>query len=168
MNIKTVPKLSEILAIVMILAVSMTGLTYRNLSHSAESDSSGKFIVPASAMEASTVEKEVGDIVQVKVKVKNTGNAETSYLIVVKWKEHGSEGWEHSLIEDIALSPGESELVVLGNVECSEAMMGKHFDVKLLLYEAEKERLLDEKEMLKAWYVKETIITGSIAEYWIE
>lgn len=46
--------------------------------------------------------------------------------------------------------------------------MGKYFDVKFILYDYETEGLLDQKEIDKAWHVKETIVTGTITGFWIE
>jgi hypothetical protein len=47
-------------------------------------------------------------------------------------------------------------------------MAGKYFDVKFILYEAETETALDEKEIDRAWYVKEIVVLGSIDVFWIE
>jgi len=99
----------------------------------------------ASAVEYQTLEKEVGQSIQFKAKVKNTGNVETTYLIFAKWREDGTEEWESDGFADVRLSPGHYETLVVGSVECMEEMAGKYFDVKFLLYDYETETLLDEK-----------------------
>jgi hypothetical protein len=60
------------------------------------------------------------------------------------------------------------ETMIIGGIECTESMAGKYFDVKFILYEAETETALDEKEIDRAWYVKEIVVLGSIDGFWIE
>jgi len=36
--------------------------------------------------------KEVGGVINIKVKIKNTGSKETRYIVVVKWSFHGEGG----------------------------------------------------------------------------
>jgi hypothetical protein len=47
-------------------------------------------------------------------------------------------------------------------------MMGKFFDAKFVLYDAETMNVLDEKVLDKAWYVSEYIVTGSIINFWVD
>jgi hypothetical protein len=119
-------------------------------------------------MEIQTLEKEIDQCVQFKAKVKNTGNMETTYIIVAKWREHGSEEWESDGIADVRLSPGQAEILVVGSTECTDTMTGRYFDVKFILYDHETETMLDEKVIESAWHVNEILVTGSIINFWIE
>ena len=156
------------LAMLLMATISMTGLLYRGALYTGESGISGQIILPASAMELQTLEKEVGQTVHFKASVKNTGNVETTYIVAVHWRVDGTEEWESGGITDVRLAPWQYETLVLGGIMCTESMMGKHFDVKFVLLEYETERILDQKEIDKAWHVKETIITGTITGFWIE
>jgi hypothetical protein len=158
----------QMLAMLLLATVSMTGLLYRGSLYTGESGISGQIILPASAMEHQTLEKEVGQTVHFKASVKNTGNVETTYIVAVHWRVDGTEEWESGGITDVRLAPWQYETLVLGGIMCTESMMGKHFDVKFVLLEYETERVLDQKEIDKAWHVKETIITGTIIGFWIE
>lgn len=66
------------------------------------------------------------------------------------------------------LAPWQIETLVIGGVECMENMVGKYFDVKFIIYDAETERVLDEKEIDRAWFVKEIVVLGTIYGCWIE
>ncbi len=168
MSAKSIRAAHQILAMLLLATVSMTGLLYKGALYTGESGVSGQIILPASAMEPQTLEKEVGQTVHFKASVKNTGNVETTYVLAVHWRADGTEEWESGGVSDVRLAPWHSETLVLGGIICTESMMGKYFDVKLVLLEYETERVLDQKEIDKAWHVKETIITGTIIGFWIE
>ena len=169
MSSKNVQRAYELLAVLLMVAVSVTGLTFQGVSQSSESGASGQFVPMASAMEETqTVEKEVGQLVHFKAEIKNTGNRETTYVIVAKWREDGIEAWESGGLEDTRLAPWQKETLVIGGVECTESMAGKYIDVKFILYDAETERVLDEKEIDRAWFVKEIVVLGTIYGCWIE
>lgn len=169
MSSKTVLRTYEILAILLMLAISVTGLTFQGIDPLGDSGKSGQIVPMASATEgAHTLEKEVGQTVHFKAQIKNTGNQDTTYFIVVKWCVDGTEEWESGGLEDIRLAPWEMETMLIGSLECSEWMAGKYFDVKFILYDAETERALDEKVIDKAWFVKEIVILGLIDGFWIE
>jgi hypothetical protein len=120
-------------------------------------------------MEYSMVEKEVGQYVHIKAKVKNTGDIETCYLIVAKWREDGSVEWEKAGIADVKLCPGtDSDVLLVGKILCQESMMGKCFDVKFVVYSHDKELVLDEEVIDKAWCVTEGEINGTLTEVWVE
>jgi len=165
---RTLLKGQQILILFLTATLSTTGLIYQVKPNSEPPRRAGRIIAMASAVEYQTLEKEVGQSIQFKVKVKNTGNVETTYLIFAKRREDGTEEWESDGFADVRLSPGHYEALVVGSVECMEEMAGKYFDVKFLLYDYETETLLDEKEIDRAWHVKETIVTGTIISYWIE
>jgi hypothetical protein len=144
MTSKTVPRAYELLAILLMVTVSITGLTFQGKPRVEDSGTSGQFVPMASAMEEPQIlEKEVGQLVHFKAKIKNTGNKETTYVTHM-------------------------ETMIIGGVECTESMAGKYFDVKFILYETETETALDEKEIDRAWYVKEIVVLGSIDLFWIE
>jgi hypothetical protein len=169
MSSKTIPRAYELLAILLMITVSVMGLTFQGTPHSGDSGASGQFVPMASAMEEPQIlEKEVGQLVHFKAKIKNNGNKETTYVIVVKWREDGTEEWESGGLEDLRLAPEHMETMIIGGVECTESMAGKYFDVKFILYEAETETALDEKEIDRAWYVKEIVVLGTIYGFWIE
>ena len=126
----------------------------------------GELLPMANAMEDNLV-KEVGDLVSFRVKIKNTGNQETGYIINVLWREHGSGEWETACIEDIWLEPEQYEHIEVGSIECVEWMSGKYFDVQFMLYEHETELLLDSAILESAWYVKEPIVAGAIIDSWV-
>jgi len=169
MTSKTVPRAYELFAILLMVTVSVAGLTFQGIPRIEDSGTSGQFVPMASAMEEPQIlEKEVGQLVHFKAKIKNTGNKETTYVIVVKWREDGTEEWESGGLEDLRLAPEHMETMIIGGVECGEDMAGKYFDVKFILYEAETETALDEKEIDRAWYVKEIVVLGSIDGFWIE
>jgi len=160
--------LYKILAISLMFTVFSTGLVQQVLPHSDESGASGLITVPAFATETQTLEKEVGQNAHFKAKIENTGNGETTYIIVAKWREHSTDGWESDYLADLRLGPGQSETLVVGGVECTETMMGKYFDVKFILYDSETETVLDEKVIDRAWHVKEMVVAGNIISFWIE
>ena len=169
MTSKTIPRAYEILAILLMITVSVTGLTFQTMHQSGELGVTGQFVLMASATEEpQTLEKEVGQLVNFKARIKNNGNQETIYIIVAKWREHGTEEWESGGLEDLRLAPGEMETMVVGGVECCESMTGKYFDVKFILYDAETERVLDDHEIDRAWFVKEIVVLGTIYGCWIE
>ena len=169
MTSKTVPRAYELLAVLLMVTVSVAGLTIQGVTRFEGSGASGQLVPMASAMEEPQVlEKEVGQLVHFKAKIKNTGNKETTYVIVVKWREDGTEEWESGGLEDLRLAPEHMETMIIGGVECTESMAGTYFDVKFILYEAETETALDEKEIDRAWYVKERVVLGSIYGFWIE
>ena len=170
MSNRALPTVTPILAVVSMIAISMTALNYQALLHSGESGVSGSFVTPVWAMESETLEKEVHQTVQFKAQVKNTGDVETTYLVVVKYREHGTEEWETGGLADVRLGPGQLETLHIGPIECTEWMMNKHFDVKFILYgcEGEEETVLDEKAIELAWYVKETIVSGTLTSFWVE
>ena len=168
MSNRALPTVTPILAVVSMIAISMTVLNYQALLYSGEQGISGRFITPAWAMESETLEKEVGQSVHFKAEVINTGDVETTYLIVAKWSEDGTEEWETAGLADVRLSPGQSETLVIGGFECTEWMMNKYFDVKFILYECEAETVLDEKVIDKAWHVKEIVVSGTLTGFWIE
>ncbi len=168
MSTRNLPAAHQVLAIMLMAVVSITGLVYQGAPQTGESAVSGQIILPASAMEPQTLEKEVSQTVHFKASVKNTGNIETVYIIVAEWREDGVEAWTSAGIADVSLLPGHYETLNIGGIECTEAMMGKYFDVRFTLYDYPEERLLDQKEIDKAWHVKETVITGAITGFWIE
>lgn len=67
---------------------------------------SGQIILPASAMEPQTLEKEVGQTIHFKACVKNIGNVEATYVIVVEWRVDGAEAWESGGNADVRLLHG--------------------------------------------------------------
>lgn len=169
MSSKTIPRAYELLAVLLMVTVSVTGLAFQGTHRSGEPGISGQFIPMASAMEEiQTLEKEVGQMVHFKAKIKNTGNMETTYVIHAKWREDGTEEWESCGLEDLRLAPSQIETTVLGGLECTHEMVRKYFDVKFILYDAETEMILDEKEIDRAWFVKEIVVLGTIHGYWIE
>lgn len=168
MAARTLSLTPKVLAIVLLASVSMSGLAFQGFRSSEEGGASGRLVPMVYATELQTQEKDVGDYVHFKVKVKNTGNVEATFVVCVYWSEDGLGEWEPDGLEDVRLGSDHSETLVVGSVECTEAMMGKFFDVKFVLYDAETETVLDEKIIEKAWYVSEVIVTGSIVSFWVE
>ena len=79
MSSKNFSRAHELLAILLMITISVTGLTFQRMPQSGDSWSSGQFIPMASAMEETqTLEKEVDQFVHFKAKIKNTGNLETA------------------------------------------------------------------------------------------
>jgi hypothetical protein len=66
------------------------------------------------------------------------------------------------------LGSGQSETIAIGSLICTEAMMGKYFDVKFILYQCDTEIILDEKVIPEAFYVKEVVVSGDVTGYWVE
>ena len=157
-----------VLAMLLMLTFSVAGVVFRGLPNSAESGVSGQIIPMAQATGEQPLEKEVGQNVHFKAKVKNNGQVEATYVVVAYWREDGTEEWVSGGIADARLAPEQSETLVIGWIECTETMVGKYFDVKFVLYDAETERVLDEKVIEWAWLVKEKAVQGIIAGYWIE
>ena len=124
-------------------------------------------LAPMAYATEESLTKEVGDIVNFKVKVKNTGNTETGYIIIVKWSLHGEGDWETACIEDVWLGPDQYEHMEMGCLEVTEEMAGHYYDVKFLLYEHETEHLLDEVTLEAAWYVEEYIVSGTFVDAWV-
>ncbi len=155
--------LAPILATILLFAVTFAVAFGENLL---QSRGNGQFM-PLAYATGDDLVKEVGDLVSFKAKIKNTGNLGSGYIVVVLWSEHDSGEWETACVEDIWLEPGQYEHLEVGSIECSEAMAGKYFDVKFMLYQHESEELLDSALIESAWYVTEPIIAGSIIESWV-
>jgi flagellin-like protein len=126
----------------------------------------GELLPLAYAIEDDLV-KEMGDLVSFSVKIKNTGNQGTGYIVMVLWSEHGTGEWETACIEDLWLEHGQYDQITVGSIECSEWMAGKYFDAQFLLYEHETELLLDTVMLESVWYVNEPIVAGSIIGTWV-
>ena len=167
MTTKILPSGYEMLTVLMVLSVAVSGLAINGTLFVENDATNGQIIPLASASEPETLEKEVGQTVHFKVKVKNTGTVEAVYIVVAMWREHGTEEWEPNCIEDVWLSPSDYELIMLDGILCTEEMVDKYFDVKFVLYDSE-ENVLDDKTIENAWYVKEKVIQGVIYEFWIE
>lgn len=167
MTERTLSLAPKVLAIILLASVSMTGLIFQGIQFP-EAGTSGRLVPMVYATEIETQEKDVGDNVHFKVKVKNTGNVEATYLVCVEWKGDDSDDWESDGLADVRLGPGQYETLVVGSVMCTEAMMGQFFDAKFVLRDAESMNVLDEKVLDKAWYVSEYIVSGSIVNFWIE
>jgi hypothetical protein len=155
------------LLVLAVVSISLSVLGVQGLLN-LETEVSGSILSPVWATELSTLEKEVGQFVHFKATIKNTGNVETTYCIVAKWSEHGVEEGETAGLADAHLSPGQSEMLTIGSVECTEAMMGKYFDVKFVLYQWDTERVLEEKVIAEAFYVQEVVVSGDVTGYWVE
>jgi hypothetical protein len=168
MATKNTHRIYELLAIVLMVSVSMTGALSISAPSFKLAGVTGELIPMASAMEVDTLVKHVGDIVHFGAKVKNTGDIEAGYFVVVKWREHGTEEWETGGIEDAWLGPEQYGEFTIGFVECAEWMVGKYFDVKFTLYQTETERVLDVKEIPEAWVVEAYEVLGTLSNYWIE
>jgi flagellin-like protein len=160
---KTRKGLAPILATLILITITLTAALGSTMI---TPDNRGTLIPMVGAIENNLV-KEVGDLVNFKAKIKNTGNQESKYLIVVLWKEHEVEEWEQASIEDIVLAPDLTEHIELGSIECTPDMAGKMYDVQFILYDAETENLLDKKTIEMAWSVTEPIVAGSIIGHWI-
>jgi hypothetical protein len=151
------------LPILVVLAIVLVG------SEGFSTGKRGQLISQTWAMETGHLEKEAGENVILKAKVKNTGDANATYIIAVEIKEHGTDYWEPVGLEDMTLSPGEySEILVLGTISCTESMEGKYYDIRFVLYDAETEAILDQKYIPEAFNVTSTLPSGTIAAIWIE
>jgi len=164
---RTLSLASKVLAIVLLASVSVTGFVFQGFQ-SPEAGTSGRLVPMVYATEIETQEKDVGDNVHFKVKVKNTGNVEATYLVCVEWKKDDSDDWESDGLADVRLGPEQYETLIVGSVMCTEAMMGQFFDAKFVLCDAETMNVLDEKVLDKAWYVSEYIVSGSIINFWVD
>jgi len=155
-----------ILPILAVLTVTSTVLSYQGLPNAGKS---GALVSSVWAMEFVPIEKEVGQSICFKAKVKNTGTVDATYIIVAEFKEHGTEEWQTVGHGDATLSPGEySEILILGYVSCTEAMVGKYYDARFILYDAETEEPLDQKVIPEAWRVQASLAQGTITECWVE
>jgi hypothetical protein len=161
-------RIYELLAIVLMVSISITGVLSISDPSYRIAGVTGEFVPMASAMEVDPLVKHVGEFVHFRAKVKNTGEIEAGYIVVVKWKEHGTEEWESAGLEDAWLEPEQYGEFMVGFVECAEWMVGKYFDVKFTLYQTETERVLDVKEILEAWYVEAYEVLGTLSNFWIE
>ena len=155
--------LIPVMATILLFAITFTVALGETLI---QPKNKGELLPMANAMEDNLV-KEVGDLVSFRVKIKNTGNQGTGYIVNVLWREHGTGEWKTACIEDIWLEPEQYEHIEVGSIECAEWMAGKYFDVQFMLYEHETELLLDTLTMESAWYVKEPIIAGAIIDSWV-
>lgn len=120
-------------------------------------------------LDVETVEKEVGHYVHINARIKNTGEVDTCYLIIAKISEDGVDAWEKVGLADVELSPGaESDTILVGKVQCREAMVGKYYDVKVLVYRCGTESVLDEQELDKAWHVAAVTASGAVTDLWVD
>lgn len=154
--------MAPILVTVVLLALTLSVAFGESLLDAAQMKRGS--LVPMAYATEDSLTKEVGDVVNFKVKVKNTGNTETGYIIIVKWSLHGEGEWETACIEDVWLAPDQYEHMELGCLEVTEEMAGNYYDVKFLLYEHETEQLLDEQALEAAWYVEEHIVAGTFVD----
>ncbi|MBN2333974.1 hypothetical protein JXL21_00340 [Candidatus Bathyarchaeota archaeon] len=156
---------APVIATVILLALTLTvafGETFLEIGSMRQGS-----LVPMAYATEESLTKQVGEEVHFKVKVKNTGNAETGYIVVAKWSVHGEGAWETACVEDIWLGSDQYEHMELGCIEVTEDMAGDYFDVKFMLYEYESEQILDEVTLEMAWYVEEPIVAGSLIDYWV-
>ena len=161
--------LSGLRTLLIVLAVVATTVSLLNIPGLIfeRSGTSGEIVSEAWAM-TEVLEKDVGETVCFKAKIKNTGNVNTTYLILAKWCEDETSSWETVGHVEVTLAPGEISEILVGNVDCTEPMKGKYFDAKFILYDKETENVLDQKELNKGFYVKSAVITGSIYGFWLE
>jgi hypothetical protein len=124
-------------------------------------------LVPLAYATETQLTKRPGEAVNFKVKVLNTGTKATGYVVVVKYAEHGTGGWETAADADAELEPGVYTQLELGGLEVTEEMAGKYFDVLFLLLDAESGETLDQAALEDAWYVEEPIVAGSIIAKWV-
>jgi len=157
--------MAPILVTVLLLALTLSVAFGESLLDAAQIKQGS--LVPMAYATEEALTKEVGDVVNFKVKVKNTGNTETGYIVIVKWSLHGEGEWETACIEDIWLAPDQYEHLEMGCLEITEPMAGNYYDVKFLLYEYETEQLLDEETLEAAWYVEEHIVAGTFVDAWV-
>jgi hypothetical protein len=127
---------------------------------------SGKLTSMVHAM-TEQLSKQVGENVFIKVKIENTGTLETVYLVEVFLKENGGETWEKIFLEDLVINPAEHALVEFNEIKCTQEMVGKHYDVKIILTDPESSQIFDEEVIEQAWYVNDIIISASIIGFWI-
>ena len=168
MSIKGLSGLKTLLTVLAVVATTVSLLNIQGLVNLERSGTSGEIVSETWAM-TEVLEKDVGETVCFKAKIKNTGNVNTTYLIAAKWCEDETSSWETVGHVEVTLAPGEiSEIFIVGNVDCTEEMKGKYFDAKFILYDKETENILDQKELNKAFYVKSAIITGNIYSFWLE
>ena len=158
----------EFIAILLMVSVAITGVLSNGVPSLKPTGVTGEFVPMASAMEVESLAKHVGEAVHFGAKVKNTGQIEAGYIVVVKWKEHGTEEWETGGLEDAWLVPEQYGEFTIGFVECTERMVGKYFDVKFTLYQTETDRILDVREIPEAWFVEAYEVLGTLSNYWIE
>jgi len=155
-----------ILPIIATLMIASTVLGYQSLLNNGKL---GEIVTSTWAVETGTLEKDVGQNVCFKAKIKNTGSLNATYIIAANWRETGTDDWETVGHVIISLGPGQySEIKLLGSVNCTETMKGKYFDAKFILYDAETETVLDQKLTENAWHVRSTLVSGAIAAFWIE
>jgi len=166
MSTKVLPRGQEVLAILLLVAISISGVAIPSMNFN-DTGISGQIAPMALAMEPEVLEKEIGQTVHFSAKIMNDGNVETVYIIVVLWCEYGTEEWDEAGIEDMVLNPDNYETMSVGGVTCAEWMAGKYFNVKFILYDAEY-NVLDDAFIEKAWYVKEKVIQGKISGFWVE
>jgi len=152
--------MAPILVTVVLLALTLSVAFGESLLDAAQIKQGS--LVPMAYATEEGLTKEVGEVVNFKVK--NTGNTETGYIVIVKWSLHGEGEWETACVEDLWLTPDQYEHLELGCLEITEEMAGKYYDVKFLLYEYETEQLLDEKTLEAAWYVEERIVAGTFVD----
>lgn len=166
MSTKVLPRGQEVLAILLLVAVSMSGIAVSDVDFY-DTGVSGQLVPMASATGPEVLEKEIGQTVHFSATIMNDGNVETVYIIVVLWCEHGTEEWDEAGLEDMVLCPDNYETMTVGGVTCAEWMAGKYFDVKFILYDDEY-HVLDDALIENAWYVKEKVIQGKISGFWVE
>jgi len=100
MSNRALPAITPVIAVITMVAISMTAMSYQALPNSDQPAISGAIISTASAMEYDTIQKEVGQEVHIVAEIKNTGEVETVYVIVAKWRQEGTEEWETAGVAD--------------------------------------------------------------------
>ena len=91
--------LIPVMATILLFAITFTVALGETLI---QPKNKGELLPMANAIEDNLV-KEVGDLVSFRVKIKNTGNQGTGYIVNVLWREHGTGEWKTACIEDIWL-----------------------------------------------------------------
>lgn len=110
--------IAPILVTVLLLALTLSVAFGESLLDAAQFKQGS--LVPMTYATEEGLTKEVGDVVNFKVKVKNTGNTETGYIVIVKWSLHGEGEWETACVEDIWLAPDQYEHLEMGCLEITE------------------------------------------------
>ncbi len=153
---------ATVIATIVLLAITVTAA----LGEVVLNNNQGELIPMVQAMDDELI-KNVGDTVSFWVKIKNTGNQASGYLVYVLISEHGAGNWDEVGLEDIWLEPDHYEHLELGGIEVTEDMVGNYYDVQFILYDVEEASILDTVTVESAWYTPEPIVTGSIIGNWV-
>jgi len=152
--------------LVMVLALTIL-VTMIALNYPFQKPMIGAMVSTVSASPDYPIQKNVGDIVYFKCKIKNTGSVTHDFNFLVQWAERGTSYSGGLMGGPITLDPNqESDVLELHHTITSD-MAGKNYMVRFAVVDAADPNIIyDTKDIFYAFDVAQ--LSAVITSYWVE